>query len=117
MRDLTEKEINTIFKTGRCQFCGSKDLYAGPSGGMMTNYRCDNCGACYNLPPLGFPFGQLINEPTKDHEQVGGFMTKPTRSIGDSKAFDLFEAGLSKIGKGAKVFWEIMTSPGSGPYE
>lgn len=45
-----------------CPFCDSKEGWIeGPSGGMCTNFMCDNCGAKFNA--MG-PFGiELLGYP------------------------------------------------------
>lgn len=66
MRELTKKEIKSLFKKGRCPFCKSRELVSGPTGGMAENIYCADCKAGFNVVP-GFPelHGQLIQEPQK----------------------------------------------------
>jgi len=50
--NLTQKEAEILWNY-KCPDCGG-DLYSGPSGGMMTNVRCDK-GHRFNItnPEIG----------------------------------------------------------------
>jgi ribosomal protein L37AE/L43A len=64
VRNLTSEEQQVLMTHGTCPFCQSRDIQAGPQGGLMTNWYCGGCGAGFNLPPLNIPMtGQLIREP------------------------------------------------------
>jgi hypothetical protein len=64
MRDLTSEEQRALMENGHCPYCHSREFYAGPQGGMMTNWYCAGCEAGFNLPPFNIPMpGQLICEP------------------------------------------------------
>jgi hypothetical protein len=40
---------------GRCPDCGGTQFREGPSGGISTNWVCDNeaCGSRFNIAPVG----------------------------------------------------------------
>lgn len=43
-----EKSITEIFQEGKCPDCGVWEFLEGPSGGMSTNIKCENCGSFFN---------------------------------------------------------------------
>lgn len=117
MRDMTENEIKDFFELKRCPACRQTDKgwYEGGSGGISQNLKCANCGLGLNIsyaftdwgqiiygPDKDFPKDQLFDPDIREPEREGGFATKPTRSIGDSKFLDWFEDTLSKIGRAFK---------------
>jgi hypothetical protein len=52
---------------GRCPDCGGTQFCEGPSGGMSTNWMCDNevCGSRFNIAQVGpgAIMGKRISEP------------------------------------------------------
>lgn len=57
--------IDSIYDTGKCPYCGSEEFYEGPSGGMNTNWYCanDECGAGFNLSGIKGFNNQVIHSP------------------------------------------------------
>jgi hypothetical protein len=45
---LTKWEVNYILKNSKCPDCKIGKFLIGPSGGMSTNIKCDNCGSEIN---------------------------------------------------------------------
>lgn len=45
--------------------CGCKNFYEGPSGGMMTNISCADCGTWYNIAPELGVFDKLDKPKAK----------------------------------------------------
>lgn len=45
---VKEKTITEIFQEGKCPDCGVWAFLEGPSGGMSTNIKCENCGSFFN---------------------------------------------------------------------
>ena len=60
MRNLEGDSLEFLKKNSRCSFCGSDEIYEGPSGGMSTNYYCKGCGAGFNISPFDV---EVIGEP------------------------------------------------------
>lgn len=63
-------EIAKLYRTGECPYCGSKEFYEGPSGGMSTNWYCANeeCGAGFNLTGMAGFGNQVIRAPKSKAE-------------------------------------------------
>ncbi len=57
---LTEHKKQIIRNTFTCPDCSGSFL-KGPRGGMMINFKCDGCGAEFNLSP-GLIFAQRISD-------------------------------------------------------
>lgn len=54
----------------KCPFCKGEKFVAGPRGGLSQNFKCDNCGACFNN--MG-PFGvELLSKPELPELCEGG---------------------------------------------
>lgn len=66
-RDLSLDE-QRILARAECPFCGRRELYEGPHGGLAVNVYCGGCGAGFNLGPV---FDYL--EPAEDRRSVGFF--------------------------------------------
>ena len=64
--DLFDVEIGAL-KKGECPDCGSHEFLAGPRGGMCQNFKCAQCGACFNIGPQVW-FAERISEPGKKFE-------------------------------------------------
>lgn len=60
-RDCTPQEEKILRTKGTCPFCGSKDFFEGPHGGMSVNIYCQGCDARFNL--MGPFTPQVIQEP------------------------------------------------------
>jgi|SRR6476620_3309931 len=113
MRDMTENEKIDVFQLERCPACRKRGWYEGGSAGISQNLYCANCGLGINIslafsnwgqiieyPRADFPRDQLFDPDVRDDEPVpyvGGFKTKPTRSIGDSKFLDWIEGFFGKL--------------------
>lgn len=65
MRDLTSAE-DKVLQRGECPFCGGREFYEGPQGGMSINIFCANpdCEAGFNVSGFIFPTN-LIQESKK----------------------------------------------------
>lgn len=50
---LSEKQKHIMTKTKKCPDCGGKKFVTGPSAGMATNIKCVDCGAKFNMHPMG----------------------------------------------------------------
>lgn len=65
-RDLIDLEQKALLR-GECPFCAGHDIREGPSGGLCTNWRCEDCRAGFNLgmviPGGRFLPAELIAEP------------------------------------------------------
>jgi len=60
--ELNENKLKDLFSKYKCCVdCGSKKFIEGPSGGMITNFKCAGCGHWFNMAlPL---FIQRIRMP------------------------------------------------------
>jgi len=58
-------KICALIDFNLCPDCGEWEFYAGPSGGMSTNYMCGYCGSEFNHC-FGFVSQRICRMPTKE---------------------------------------------------
>jgi DNA-directed RNA polymerase subunit RPC12/RpoP len=68
MRDLTEDELKFIEVHEACPYCGSKEMYSGPTAGIMVNYVCAGCDSRFNI---GSIYGGLIGQYIRQDPEIG----------------------------------------------
>lgn len=85
MRELTAPEVG-CFHRGVCPFCGSEELYDGPSAGTQQNVICGSCECKVNISSFVEVGGQLIRAPREelivDRAKASELLERQMESVG-----------------------------------